>query len=86
MLSPGWRYKLNVVKEIKGTKEFLSLSNTVKDCQIETNSICTTRSYVNRIVEKCGCLPLHMLINPEPSQVYSTVVNLIQTEVKKNFR
>ena len=60
MLTPGWKYNLNVVKNIKGTKSFLDLSDSVKDCQTEPYNNCTTRSYVERVTQECGCLPLSM--------------------------
>ena len=65
MLTPGWEYNLNVVKNIKGTADFLNLDDSVKDCQLEPYDNCTTRSYVERVTQKCGCLPLNMRTDNE---------------------
>ena len=62
MLTPGWKYNLNVVKNIKGTEDFFSLPDSVKDCQLEPYDNCTTRSYIGRVVQSCNCLPLKMWI------------------------
>ena len=63
MLTPGWNYNLNVVKNIRGTEGFLALPDSVKDCQLEPYDNCTTRSYVDRVIQNCNCLPLKMRIN-----------------------
>ena len=60
MLTPGWKYNLNVVKNIKGTKDFLDLADSVKDCQLEPYDNCTTRNYVDRVMQSCNCMPLKM--------------------------
>ena len=59
-LETGWEYNLNAVKDIKGTKDFLAMDDDRKGCQIEPNENCTTRRYVDRIIGKCGCLPISM--------------------------
>ena len=56
MLKPGWKYNLNVIKLINGTKNYLAKPD--KDCQLESRDNCTTRSYVERVSRKCGCLPI----------------------------
>ena len=65
MLTPGWKYKLNALKQIKGTEGFLYLADSIKYCQLEPQDNCTTRSYVDRVTRKCGCLPLSMTITGE---------------------
>ena len=60
LLTPGWKYNLNVVKSIKGTENFFALADSVKDCQLEPYDNCTTRSYVERVIQSCNCLPLKM--------------------------
>ena len=60
MLIPGWKYNLNVVKNIKGTEDFLDLPDSAKNCQLESYEKCTTRSIVDRIFDNCKCLPLKM--------------------------
>ena len=62
MLSPGWKYNLNVVKFINGTDKFMALEDSVKGCQIQPFDSCTTLSYVERLVQECSCLPLSMRV------------------------
>ena len=70
-LSPGWEYNLNVIKHIHGTEDFLNLDDAIKDCQLKPQDNCTTRSFVERVTKKCGCLPLSMTI-PEQQQEKNT--------------
>ena len=58
VLTPGWKYNLNAVKEIKVTDDFLARAD--KGCGIEPRENCTTRNYLEKVVNKCGCLPLSM--------------------------
>ena len=60
VLSPGWKYNLNVVKNIKGTENFMDLADSVKDCQKEPYDNCTTKNFVDRVIQSCKCLPLKM--------------------------
>ena len=68
VLSPGWRYSLNVVTDIKATDDFLTLDEKDKACSIESKEDCSTRSFVKRVSQACGCLPLSLR-----SKVYATV-------------
>ena len=70
MLIPGFKYNLNVIKNIKGSDSFLNLPDSAKDCQLESQDNCTTRSYVERVSEKCGCLPLSMQISDQPKETF----------------
>ena len=63
MLHPGWKYNLNDIKHIVGTDNFLNLADSKKDCQLEPYDNCTTRSYVERVTKKCGCLPLSKFLH-----------------------
>ena len=52
------QYNLNVVKETRVTKDFLSLDQSIKECQdVEDNEDCHARMYVQSLVKKCNCLP-----------------------------
>ena len=80
MLAPGWKYNLNAIKHIKGTEGFLDLADSVKDCQLEPQDNCTTRSYVDRVTQKCGCLPLSMqILGQEKETVNKFLSKIIQT-------
>ena len=56
--SPGWQYNLNAVTDIKVTSEFLDLA--IKGCSTETREDCSTRNYIGKVTETCGCLPLSL--------------------------
>ena len=50
---------MNILKEIEATESFLGLDQRTKKCQnVEPYDDCTTRQLLNKIKEKCGCLPL----------------------------
>ena len=70
MLTPGWKYNLNAIKNIKGAEDFKDLADSVKDCQLEPSDNCTTRSYVERLSKKCGCLPMSMTIPKQQKGVF----------------
>ena len=82
-LPPGWEYNLNVIKHIHGAEDFLNLKDSVKDCQIDTIDNCTTRSYVDRVRRKCGCLPISMTIPGQEKETKSLiylVLNILKNE------
>jgi len=53
------KYHMNSILEIKVTESYLGLDMEHRGCQndepIET---CSTRNYIDNIIEYCGCLPL----------------------------
>ena len=52
------QYNLNVVKDIKVTEAFLGLDQNIRNCQnVETYEDCSTRKYMEKILELCNCLP-----------------------------
>ena len=57
-MTPGWKYNLNAVKDIRVTEDFYKLDNI--GCSVEPYDNCTTRIYVERVISKCGCLPFSM--------------------------
>ena len=53
------KYNLNAVKEIKVTESFLGLDMKDRGCQNEEPlENCTTRHYINDLLQQCNCLPL----------------------------
>ena len=49
---------MNNVKEIEVTDDFLTLDQTIINCQNdESLEDCQTRKYVNEFVEQCKCFP-----------------------------
>ena len=53
------KYKLDAVKEITVTESFLEMDLDVRKCQNEEPmEECTTRHYINDLLQQCDCLPL----------------------------
>ena len=53
------QYNLNSLKEISVTDSFLGLDKSTRNCQtIESFNECKTRLQLEKIREKCRCLPL----------------------------
>ena len=67
-VSPGYHYKLSVLKENEVTDKFMALSDEKKGCSSEKFENCRTRKLVDNVIEKCGCIPLQMKI-PKYDQV-----------------
>ena len=62
------KFNLNALKEIKVSESFLGLSNEVKRCQTkETYNDCTTKKYLEKLLENCKCYPLNLGILDEVS-------------------
>ena len=61
-------YNLNVVKEIEVTESYMGLDQDVRGCQNkEPYDDCTTKIYMDTIIEKCGCLPSNIRISNQGS-------------------
>ena len=59
-------YNLNALKEIKSTESFLGLDEDVRECQNdEPQYNCTTRHYVDSLMQQCGCLPFNIRMSIE---------------------
>ena len=53
------KYNLNALKEIDVTESYLGLDQDVRGCQNkESYHNCTTRKYIDTLLDKCGCIPL----------------------------
>ena len=50
-------YALTSLKKMTGTESFLKQTDEEKKCRIETIEDCQARSYIDRVQEKCGCVP-----------------------------
>ena len=50
-------YTLTALKKMTGTDSFLKQTEEEKKCRIETLEDCQARSYIDRVQEKCGCVP-----------------------------
>ena len=65
MIGEG-EYNQDALKDIEVTDSYLGMDQEIRGCQdSEPYYNCTTREYINRIKEKCGCLPLNMRLSAE---------------------
>ena len=57
-------YNLNVLKESIATDSYLGLDQNIRKCQNEESLYnCTTRKYIDTLLDQCGCLPLNIKID-----------------------
>ena len=62
-----YEFNLNVMKEMKITEAFLGLDMELQNCELETSyDNCTTLSILERLKEKCDCLPFTLRRDGEP--------------------
>ena len=55
------KYNLNALKQIETTDSYFGLSQEQRGCQDEESlDGCTTRQYVDTLLDQCGCLPLNI--------------------------
>ena len=60
-----------VLKESVVTDSFLNLDKKERGCQNEeTYANCTTRLYIDAMVNKCGCLSLTMSLNERVREAF----------------
>ena len=70
-------YNLNVVEEITTTDSFLSLDESIRQCQEESYDECTTRKYMNTLIRNCQCLPFKLRLTDEVGKMYRWIFCLI---------
>ena len=59
-------YNLDALTEIDVTESFRGLPQESKQCQEgESFFNCTTRQYIEKVLEKCGCFPLHFRLSDQ---------------------
>ena len=59
-------FNLNAIKEISVTESFLGLSQEAKGCQnTDTFNDCVTKNYIEKLRDKCGCLPLSSILSDQ---------------------
>jgi len=59
-LSLDMEHNLNVIKEIKVTDSFLSLDEYIRGCKKGSYDECSSRNYMNTLLNKCQCLPFQL--------------------------
>ena len=64
---------MTAVKEIQATEEFLGLDIKTRKCQTkETFEDCTTRTYLDQLEQKCGCVPYNLKNFEKKNQVFQS--------------
>ena len=59
-------YNLDALTQIEVTESYLGLDQDVRECQDkEALFNCTTRFYMDEILQKCGCLPLNIKLSKQ---------------------
>ena len=59
-------YNLDALTHIEVTESYLGLDQEVRECQNkEALFNCTTRFYLDEILQKCGCLPLNIKLSTQ---------------------
>ena len=67
-LSGEGEYNLDVIKEIKLTESYHGLDQDTKGCQDDSEEPfdnCSTRHYIDSLVNQCGCLPFNIRTSNE---------------------
>ena len=67
-LSGEGEYNLDVIKEIRLTESYHELEQNVKGCEDKIDEPfdnCTTKNYINTLMEECRCLPFHIRLSDE---------------------
>ena len=54
---PG-SYAMTALKKMTGTESFLIQTDEEKKCMLETLEDCQAKSFIGRVQNKCGCVPL----------------------------
>ena len=70
----GFEYNLDALTKIEVTESFMGLDKSARECAMEPFYNCTTRQYLNVLLDKCGCLPLSIRLSNEVSIIIITVI------------
>ena len=55
-----YEYNLDALTMIDATDSFISQDETVRNCSMEPLFNCTTRKYLEALLDRCRCLPLSL--------------------------
>ena len=72
----GGEYNI-VFEKVSVTDSYLGLKKDVRNCQEteEDYQQCVTKIYVQRLREKCQCLPLSMSLDKKVGPIYTFIHN-----------
>ena len=80
-------YYINVLKEIEVTDSFLTMDKEIRECQDESFDDCTTRNYMNTLINECQCLPFQIrLMEKVGSIITSLNSSLVVINITVDFR
>ena len=75
-------YNLDSLKEIKVTDSYMGLDQNIRSCQNnEPLENCTTRYYIDTLLEDCGCLPLNIILSENVTNIFFLPEYSIITEL-----
>ena len=66
-----FEYNLDALTTIEVTESFLGLDQQDRGCQHEPLYNCTTRKYLDALLDQCGCLPLSIRLSDKVSSLQS---------------
>ena len=69
----GFVYNLDALTMIDVTDAFMQQDESVRKCGMEPLYNCTTRKYLDALLDQCGCLPLS--INKVVFDMYLSICN-----------
>ena len=73
-----FEYNLNALTKIEVTDSFMGQDENVRGCQPDPLYNCTTRQYLDALLDQCGCLPLSIrLSNKVFFDMYKLIACLI---------
>ena len=61
----AYEYNLDALTKVEVTDAFMGLDQDDRGCQPDPLYNCTTRKYLDALVDKCGCLPLSIRLDKE---------------------
>ena len=59
----AYEYNLDAWTVVEVTDSFLGLDQEDRGCQLEPLYDCTTKQYLDALLEQCGCLPLNIRLS-----------------------
>ena len=69
-------YVLDSLKRMTGTKQFLGLTNEMKECQVEDFEKCEQRIFLEKATQECNCIPWLMTSSFKVITVFDQLFNV----------
>ena len=58
-----FEYNLDALTMIEATDSFIGLNQEDRECQLKPYYNCTTKKYLDTLMNQCGCLPLSIRLS-----------------------